>query len=215
MAGLNSSGSCCTKPVMAGVARVDLFVELAVDANRLGDAVGANGRRRRPARSRERGQGTAVAPRQPPGATRPTHARMLPVVTCNLQVTSALDFWVTWPRHRAPRRSLCPVACTLDVLGDRWSLLVVRDVMRGKKRYAEFLDSPEGIPTNILADRLKRLAGKGMIRPAATASIRRAFEYRADHRRARTCVRSCERWSSGVSGMPAGARRPPFRNRRP
>jgi DNA-binding HxlR family transcriptional regulator len=55
------------------------------------------------------------------------------------------------------------VACTLDVLGDRWSLLVVRDVMRGKRRYAEFLESPEGIPTNILADRLKRLTAKGVI----------------------------------------------------
>ncbi|HWI19176.1 MAG TPA: helix-turn-helix domain-containing protein [Vicinamibacterales bacterium] len=68
---------------------------------------------------------------------------------------------------RAPsraRRSFCPVACTLDVLGDRWSLLVVRDVMRGKRRYAEFLESPEGIPTNILADRLKRLARKGVIK---------------------------------------------------
>jgi DNA-binding HxlR family transcriptional regulator len=61
------------------------------------------------------------------------------------------------------RRSRCPVACTLDVLGDRWSLLVVRDVMRGKRRYAEFLESPEGIPTNILAARLKSLAAKGVI----------------------------------------------------
>ncbi len=63
------------------------------------------------------------------------------------------------------RRSRCPVACTLDVLGDRWSLLVVRDVMRGKRRYADFLESPEGIPTNILADRLKRLVAKGVIDP--------------------------------------------------
>jgi DNA-binding HxlR family transcriptional regulator len=62
------------------------------------------------------------------------------------------------------RRSFCPVACTLDVLGDRWSLLVVRDLMRGKRRYAEFLDSSEGIPTNILADRLKKLKAKGVIR---------------------------------------------------
>ena len=65
---------------------------------------------------------------------------------------------------RTERRSCCPVACTLDVLGDRWSLLVVRDLMRGKRRYAEFLDSPEGIPTNILADRLKRLVKKGVIK---------------------------------------------------
>src|SRR5512145_195745 len=62
------------------------------------------------------------------------------------------------------RRSRCPVACTLDVLGDRWSLLVVRDLVRGKRRYAEFLESPEGIPTNILADRLKRRAAQGVIR---------------------------------------------------
>jgi DNA-binding HxlR family transcriptional regulator len=62
------------------------------------------------------------------------------------------------------RHSLCPVACTLDVLGDRWSLLIVRDLMRGKRRYAEFLESSEGIPTNILADRLKRLVAKGLIR---------------------------------------------------
>jgi DNA-binding HxlR family transcriptional regulator len=52
----------------------------------------------------------------------------------------------------------------LDVLGDRWSLLVVRDLMCGKRRYMEFLASPEGIPTNILADRLKRLRAKGLVR---------------------------------------------------
>jgi DNA-binding HxlR family transcriptional regulator len=50
------------------------------------------------------------------------------------------------------------------VLGDKWSLLVIRDIVRGKSRFAEFLASPEGIPTNILADRLKRLAAKGIIK---------------------------------------------------
>jgi DNA-binding HxlR family transcriptional regulator len=64
---------------------------------------------------------------------------------------------------RRPRRSRCPVACTLDVLGDRWSLLIVRDLVRGKRRFAEFLASSEGIPTNILADRLKRLRTGGII----------------------------------------------------
>ena len=62
------------------------------------------------------------------------------------------------------RRSQCPVSCTLDVLGDKWSLLVIRDLVRGKRRYAEFLDSKEGIPTNILAERLKRLSAKGLVR---------------------------------------------------
>src|SRR5688500_20340409 len=67
-------------------------------------------------------------------------------------------------RSRA-RRSRCPVACTLDVLGDKWSLLVVRDVVRGKRRYAEFLESPEGIPTNILTERLNRLTDIGVLSP--------------------------------------------------
>ena len=51
----------------------------------------------------------------------------------------------------------------LDIVGDRWSLLVIRDLVRGKRRYAEFLASPEGIPTNILAERLKRLKKAGVI----------------------------------------------------
>ncbi|HEV8392677.1 MAG TPA: helix-turn-helix domain-containing protein [Vicinamibacterales bacterium] len=63
----------------------------------------------------------------------------------------------------ALRRSRCPVSCTLDVLGDRWTLLVVRDLMRGKRRFAKLADSPERIPTNILADRLKRLVGLGVV----------------------------------------------------
>lgn len=56
-----------------------------------------------------------------------------------------------------------PVAGTLDVIGDKWSLLVIRDLLHGKRTYGELLDSPEGIPTNILADRLKRLADAGII----------------------------------------------------
>ncbi len=55
------------------------------------------------------------------------------------------------------KRSACPVANLLDVLGDKWTLLVIRDLVIGKKTYKEFQDSPEGIPTNILAERLKRL----------------------------------------------------------
>lgn len=62
-----------------------------------------------------------------------------------------------------PKRSACPVSRTLDVLGDRWSLLVVRDLMRGKRRFAEFLESKEGIPTNTLAERLKRLVRAGIV----------------------------------------------------
>ena len=61
------------------------------------------------------------------------------------------------------QRSPCPVACTLDLLGDKWTLLVVRDLLLGKETYSEFRQSPEGIPTNILAERLRRLQGAGII----------------------------------------------------
>ena len=60
-------------------------------------------------------------------------------------------------------RSACAVANSLDIVGDKWSLLVVRDLLHGKRTYGELLDSPEGIPTNILADRLRRLEGAGII----------------------------------------------------
>ena len=60
-------------------------------------------------------------------------------------------------------RSACAVANSLDIVGDKWSLLVVRDLLHGKRTYGELAGSPEGIPTNILADRLKRLEGAGII----------------------------------------------------
>lgn len=64
----------------------------------------------------------------------------------------------------APLRSLCPIAGALDVLGDTWTLLLMRDLLfYDKHRFAEFLDSPEGISTNILAERLKRLEQRGLV----------------------------------------------------
>jgi len=71
-------------------------------------------------------------------------------------------------RPSAPgTRSSCAIACTLDVVGDKWSLLVVRDLLHGKRTYGEMLQSPEGIPTNMLADRLKRLEEAGIIESTA------------------------------------------------
>ncbi len=60
-------------------------------------------------------------------------------------------------------RSPCPVACALDVVGDRWTLLVVRDLRGGKRRYGDLQRSAESIPTNILAERLKRLERAGLV----------------------------------------------------
>lgn len=59
-------------------------------------------------------------------------------------------------------RSGCPVAAALDLVGDRWTLLLIRDMASGKRRFGEFLASPEGIPTNILANRLKSMERAGL-----------------------------------------------------
>jgi len=58
---------------------------------------------------------------------------------------------------------VCPVACTLDLIGDRWTLLVIRDLMLGKAHFKEFVTSPERVATNILAQRLNRLRESGLI----------------------------------------------------
>lgn len=61
-------------------------------------------------------------------------------------------------------RSGCPLNASVEILGDRWSLLIIRDMMlRGFRTYKEFLESYEGIATNILADRLQKLIAHGII----------------------------------------------------
>ncbi|HXD93648.1 MAG TPA: helix-turn-helix domain-containing protein [Bacteroidia bacterium] len=68
------------------------------------------------------------------------------------------------------KRSGCPLACSLDLVGDKWSLLIIRDMLFfGKSTYNEFLESPEGISTNILSDRLVKLAEVGLITFSGTA----------------------------------------------
>jgi DNA-binding HxlR family transcriptional regulator len=63
----------------------------------------------------------------------------------------------------AKRRSPCPIACSLDLLGDKWTMLVIRDLALGKTSFKDFATAPENIPTNILSDRLSRLMDSGMI----------------------------------------------------
>ncbi|MDD5037342.1 MAG: helix-turn-helix domain-containing protein [Methylococcaceae bacterium] len=81
--------------------------------------------------------------------------------------TSDIDF----------ERSPCAVANMLDLLGDKWSLLIVRDLILGKSRYGEFADSREGIPTNILANRLKRLEMAGVIKKSAYSAKPVRYQY--------------------------------------
>ena len=61
------------------------------------------------------------------------------------------------------KRSCCPITIVLDILGDKWTLLVIRDLVLGKRRYQEFLSSPEKIASNILADRLAKLEAAGLV----------------------------------------------------
>lgn len=76
------------------------------------------------------------------------------------------------------RQSGCPIAFGLDTFGDRWSLLVIREMMvRGKKTYGEFLEAEEGISTNILADRLKHLETEGIVSKSRDPDNRRSFIY--------------------------------------
>ena len=75
------------------------------------------------------------------------------------------------------RRSTCPAACALDLAGDKWTLLVVRDLLRGRHTFKDLLAADEGIPTNILADRLKKMAGAGLIdaKPYQERPVRYAY----------------------------------------
>ena len=82
-------------------------------------------------------------------------------------------------RARTKRRSECPVSISLDIFGDRWSLLIIRDLMvRGFKTFKQFQDSGEGIASNILAHRLQKLEGARIIVAEAEKSDRRRANYR-------------------------------------
>jgi DNA-binding HxlR family transcriptional regulator len=75
------------------------------------------------------------------------------------------------------KRSCCPITNLLDVIGDKWTLLVVRDLFLDKHRFSEFADSPEKMPTNILADRLKRLEDEGIIQKDAYQAHPVRYQY--------------------------------------
>jgi DNA-binding HxlR family transcriptional regulator len=83
------------------------------------------------------------------------------------------------PKVRAAHRSGCPVSISLEVFGDRWSLLIIRDLMiRGFRSFHEFQQSGEGIATNILSARLRKLKASGIISSEADVADRRKVRYR-------------------------------------
>ncbi|HEX7360268.1 MAG TPA: helix-turn-helix domain-containing protein [Bryobacteraceae bacterium] len=80
---------------------------------------------------------------------------------------------------RPKRRSGCPVSISLERLGDRWSLLIVRDLMvRGYRTFKEFQESGEGVASNILADRLRKLEAAGIVEAEVEESDARKINYR-------------------------------------
>ena len=98
-----------------------------------------------------------------------------------MQVSSASLWGVTSKPPGPPpgARSRCPIANALDVVGDRWTLLVVRDLLFLRRfRYSELAHSAEKIPTNILADRLRRLVEAGVVEKTAYQHRPRRYEYR-------------------------------------
>jgi DNA-binding HxlR family transcriptional regulator len=75
------------------------------------------------------------------------------------------------------KRSSCAVANTLDIIGDKWTLLIIRDLLLGKRLYSEFAQSPEKISTNILADRLEKLEQHGLVIKRAYSDKPVRYEY--------------------------------------
>lgn len=83
------------------------------------------------------------------------------------------------PAPKKRRNTGCPIAFALDTFGDRWSLLIIRDLLlKGSETYGEFLEGDEGFATNILADRLKDLEAEGIIRKSRDPQNKRRNIYR-------------------------------------
>ena len=81
------------------------------------------------------------------------------------------------------KRSECPVSCSLDIFGDKWSLLIIRDlIFSNKSTYNDFLKSGEGIATNILASRLKALEENGIIEKSAHPDSKAKILYKLTQR---------------------------------
>ena len=99
-------------------------------------------------------------------------------------------------------RSICPITNTLDLLGDKWTLIIIRDLFLGKHTYSEFQGSPEGIPTNILAARLKRLLENDLIEKDAYQErpVRYAYSLTDKGKTLAPVVKEIVKW--GLNNIP-------------
>ena len=99
--------------------------------------------------------------------------------------------------ERKGERSTCPIASTLDIFGDKWTLLIMRDILiKGKHRYRAFQDSPETFPTNLLSNRLKRLEQWGIIKKVLYQERPKRYEYHPTEqgKALEPVLRSMEEW---------------------
>jgi DNA-binding HxlR family transcriptional regulator len=82
-------------------------------------------------------------------------------------------------KSQSKHRSVCPVSVSLEIFGDRWSLLIIRDLtVRGYRTFKEFQGAGEGIATNILSDRLRKLQAAGIITAGIEKTDGRKVNYR-------------------------------------
>jgi DNA-binding HxlR family transcriptional regulator len=112
--------------------------------------------------------------------------------------------------ERVGHRSECPLASALDIVGDRWTLIVVRGLFVGHSRYRDFLHGPEVIATNILADRLRLLESGGMVERLAVKGARSRARYRLTRKGADLlpALQSLARW--GFEHIPERWKPPPW-----
>lgn len=96
---------------------------------------------------------------------------------------------------RSTPRSECPISTSLDLLGDKWTLLVLRDLLDGKSRFVDLERSPESIPSNILSERLQRLRDAGLIeRFTPDGKVRQQYRVTAVGREIRPVLMALAVW---------------------
>ncbi len=95
-------------------------------------------------------------------------------------------------------RSGCPIASGLEIVGDRWTLVILRDMLTGKTKYADFMDSPERITTNILASRLSQMEENGLVmkREYQTNPVRYSYHLTRKGAELLPLLQCLSRWSN-------------------
>ena len=113
---------------------------------------------------------------------------------------------------RSYNQTTCPVARSLDLLGDRWTLLIIRDLFRGRHRFADLQASLSGVPSNVLSDRLKLLEAEGIVERRFYSQHPPRAEYYLTRKGAdlRDVLRALVQWGSAylMEGGPELVHRP-------